>query len=121
MKKSSEAQIRASAKYDAANTKKILLKFNLKTDADILAHLETVGNKQGFIKELIRASITQDIIRNTNVIIEGDFLEGEYVTVRVEGNVYERKVQYSKEKGDLFVTIKRKEYLYSEFKYAEKE
>lgn len=110
-----EAQKRASAKYDKNNTKSILLKFNLKTDADILAHLETVGNKQGFIKELIRASITQDIVKSTKEIISGDFKEGEFVTVRVEGNVYERKVQFSKEKGDLFITIKRKEYLYSEF------
>ena len=114
-KKSSEAKIRAAAKYDKANTKSVFLKFNLKTDADILAHLETVGNKQGFIKELIRQSIHQNIIVNTKQIISGDFKEGEYVTVRVEGNVYERKVQYSKEKGDLFITIKRKEYLYSEF------
>lgn len=110
-----EAQKRASEKYNKEHTKTTLLRFNKKTDADILAHLDTVGNKQGFIKELIRASITQNIIKSKKEIISGDFLEGEFVTVRVEGDVYERKVQYSKEKGDLFITIRRKEYLYSEF------
>ena len=49
-----EAQARASAKYDAINTKKIMLKLNLKTDADILEQLEKVENKQGYIKDLIR-------------------------------------------------------------------
>ena len=45
---------RASAKYDAKNTKRIALKLNVMTDADILAKLEAVGNVQGYIKELIR-------------------------------------------------------------------
>ena len=49
-----EAQKRAQKKYDAANTKKILLKLNRKTDADILGKLETVDSMQGYIKELIR-------------------------------------------------------------------
>ena len=56
-----EAQKRASAKYDAANTTQIHLKLNLTTDADILARLEQAstaeGGKQGYIKELIRADI----------------------------------------------------------------
>lgn len=50
----SQAQIRAVRKYDDAHTKQILLKFNLDTDKDILEKLESVGNKQGYIKELIR-------------------------------------------------------------------
>ena len=115
MRKSSDARLKAVAKYDKANTKSMMLKFNLKTDADILEHLETVGNKQGFIKQLIRASITENIIKNTKEIVEGNFIEGEFVSVRVDGNVYERKVQYSKEAGDLFITIKRKNYFYTEF------
>lgn len=47
-------------KYDSMNTKKITFKFNLKTDADILKRLDDVGNKQGYIKQLIR----DDIERN---------------------------------------------------------
>ena len=53
----SEAQKRASAKYDAENTRQIRLKLVLKTDADILEKLDSVGNKQGYIKALIRKDI----------------------------------------------------------------
>jgi hypothetical protein len=52
-----EARARANAKYDAANTTQIKFKFNNKTDADILRHLETMDNKQGYIKALIRADM----------------------------------------------------------------
>lgn len=50
----SEAQKKASAKYDAQNTVQIKLKLNRKTDADVIQILESVDNKQGFIKTLIR-------------------------------------------------------------------
>jgi hypothetical protein len=50
----SEAAKRAGAKYDAKNTTRVILKLNLKTDADILERLKEVGNKQGYIKMLIR-------------------------------------------------------------------
>ncbi len=53
------SQSKASMKYDASNTKQIRLKLNLKTDADILEQLEKVGNKQGYIKELIRKDIAE--------------------------------------------------------------
>ena len=52
-----EAQRKASAKYDRDHTKSILFKFNTTSDADILAKLDEVGNKQGYIKELIRSNI----------------------------------------------------------------
>ena len=52
-----DAQKRATAKYDAANTKKILLKLNRRTDADVISKLDTVPSKQGYIKTLIRADI----------------------------------------------------------------
>ena len=51
------AQRKASAKYDKAHTRSVLFKFNTTTDADILAKLDEVGNKQGYIKELIRENI----------------------------------------------------------------
>lgn len=51
---STEAQKRASKKYDQNNVKKITVKLNKKTDADILAKLEEVENIQGYIKDLIR-------------------------------------------------------------------
>ena len=42
-----EAQKRAVVKYDAANTTQFRMKLNNSTDADIIEHLKTVGNKQG--------------------------------------------------------------------------
>ena len=53
----SEAQRRAQAKYDEANTKQIKMKLNIKTDTDIIKKLEAVPNIQGYIKDLIRADI----------------------------------------------------------------
>ena len=51
---------RAISKYDAENTKRIQLKLNKKTDADILEKLDSVGNKQGYIKTLIRDDIQEE-------------------------------------------------------------
>lgn len=53
----SEAQKKATIKYDTVNTKQIKLKLNTKTDADILEKLESVPNKQGYFKELVRRDI----------------------------------------------------------------
>ena len=48
---------KAQAKYDANNTKRIGLKLNKKTDAELIAKLESVPNVQGYIKALIMADI----------------------------------------------------------------
>lgn len=56
----SKSQIKAQAKYDKANTIQIKLKLNKKTDADIIKALADCNNKQGFIKDLIRAEILRD-------------------------------------------------------------
>lgn len=58
-----EAQKRASMVYDAKNTVQIKLKLNLSTDQDIIDKLESVDNKQGYIKELIRADIRREGLR----------------------------------------------------------
>lgn len=52
-----EAHRRAVAKYDKDKTTFIGLKLNNGTDADILKYLESVDNKQGYIKALIRADM----------------------------------------------------------------
>lgn len=54
-----EAQLKAQARYDKENTKQITLKLNLKTDADILDWLAKQKNTQGYIKELVRADMRQ--------------------------------------------------------------
>ena len=52
-----EAQRRATAKYDAAHTKQVHLKLNINTDADIIEHLSKQESVQGYIKWLIRADM----------------------------------------------------------------
>lgn len=53
----SKAQIEATARYDAKNTIQYHFKLNTTTDKDIIDKLNTVGSKQGYIKELIRKDI----------------------------------------------------------------
>lgn len=60
MMKTTDAQMRATAKYDKENTVRLSLKLNLNTDSDILAKLESVESKQGYIKALIREDIERD-------------------------------------------------------------
>lgn len=55
----SEAHKRASMKYDRENMRQIKFNLSLKYDQDIIAKLDTVGNKQGYIKALIRADIAR--------------------------------------------------------------
>lgn len=56
-----QAQRRAVAKYDKANTVYVGLKFNKNTDADIIQKLESVDNKQAYIKECIRADMDTNL------------------------------------------------------------
>lgn len=52
-----EARKKANAKYDAKATMQIKLKLNIHTDADIINKLDSVPNKQGYIKNLIRSDL----------------------------------------------------------------
>lgn len=45
---------KASAIWDRNNTKQVKLKLQNNTDRDILTVLDRIGNKQGYIKRLIR-------------------------------------------------------------------
>ena len=53
----SEAKRMADTKYKAANTKQIKFVLNKNTEPDLIAHLESVDNVQGYIKSLIRADM----------------------------------------------------------------
>ncbi len=53
----SEAKLKAQYKYDKENTRQVVLKLNLKNDADILNKLDAADNRQGYIKQLIRDDI----------------------------------------------------------------
>lgn len=52
-----EAQLKAQRIYDKMYTRQVHMKLNRRTDADILEKLESVPNRQGYIKKLIRADI----------------------------------------------------------------
>jgi hypothetical protein len=56
---SSEAAKRAVRRYDEKRTRQIKLKLNVGTDADILEKLDSVPNKQGYIKGLIREDLNK--------------------------------------------------------------
>lgn len=55
--KATKAQLKATAKYQKANTRMFTLRLNINTDMDIINKLEQVENKQGYIKQLIRTDI----------------------------------------------------------------
>ena len=52
----SDAQKRASAKYDRQNMTQRVVRFSPR-EADMLAHLDAQPNKAGYLKALIRADI----------------------------------------------------------------
>ncbi|MGX8716285.1 MAG: nucleotidyltransferase family protein [Lachnospiraceae bacterium] len=56
----SEAKKKAQLRYDKYNTRQIILKLNTKTDADIIGKLDNAGNKQGYLKDLVRANLRGD-------------------------------------------------------------
>lgn len=51
---------KAQRKYDKANTVQINLKLNVRSDADVLDRLNSCGNKQGYIKRLIREDMAKN-------------------------------------------------------------
>ena len=55
------AQSKASMKYNEANVKQFKIALNKKTDADIIEHLDKIRNKQGYIKELIRRDMGDNL------------------------------------------------------------
>lgn len=52
-----EAQKRASAKYDKKNTRTFCIKLNYNTDADLIRLLETHDNIQGYIKQVLEGEL----------------------------------------------------------------
>lgn len=55
----SEAQIRASMKYEKENKVQIKFTVNKRTEAELLAWIEAQDNKQGYIKSLILADMAR--------------------------------------------------------------
>ena len=63
-----EAQKRASAKYNKENAVIVTLKLNKKYDADIIQKLDKVPSKQGYIKDCIRTAIANGVISDFKFI-----------------------------------------------------
>ena len=59
-RKTSDAQLRATAKYEAENTKRFTVKVNKRTESDILEALTKQESMQGYIKRLIREDIAKN-------------------------------------------------------------
>lgn len=47
-------KIERNREYNKENNTRLQLAFNNNTDSDIIQHLKTIDNKQGYIKQLIR-------------------------------------------------------------------
>ena len=52
-------QPESKTKWDKENTTVVTMKLNNNQDADIIEKLNSVGNKQGYIKQLIRGDIAK--------------------------------------------------------------
>lgn len=55
--KDKETQKKYQAEWDKKNIKGFYIKLSKSTDADIISWLESIPNKQGYIKELIRKNM----------------------------------------------------------------
>lgn len=49
----------AQARYDSTHCRTYNLKLNISTDSDIIAKLDSMESKQGYIKQLIREDLTR--------------------------------------------------------------
>lgn len=60
MPKTPDSNLKAITKFTKEKTVSVNLRLNKSTDADIIAKLETVPSKMGYIKALIRADMAKN-------------------------------------------------------------
>ena len=58
-KKSTPAQIAASIRYNQKSVTQFKMALNNESDKDIIEHLKTKENKQGYVKGLIRDDMSK--------------------------------------------------------------
>lgn len=69
-----ESQLRASKKYNEKNCRVITMKLSKIYDKDVLDRLDSVDNRQGYVKALVRKDLssksimTNDEIKSLSVI-----------------------------------------------------
>lgn len=59
-KEAKAAKAARQIRYNKAHTTQVTLRLNLTTEADIVERLKSQGNKQGYIKRLIREDMARD-------------------------------------------------------------
>lgn len=59
MKKTSDSQRKATAKYKKENMKQVKFEINKATEPELLAWIEAQENKQGYIRSLILADMNK--------------------------------------------------------------
>lgn len=69
--KNKETQKKYQDEWSKKNTKGIYIKLCKSTDADIISWLDDHNNKQGYIKELIRADMRDKIIITAECLTDG--------------------------------------------------
>lgn len=65
--KTRKSTLEAISRYQKENVIQVNLRFNKKTDADILEILNSISNKQGYIKELIRIDRIHKLMNDASV------------------------------------------------------
>ena len=55
-----KGKVQYNTQYNQDRTTTVNVRLNYNTDADILAYLQTISNKQGLIKELLRSRMSED-------------------------------------------------------------
>ena len=62
-------------KYDKTHMKQYLLKYHLENDADIIAKLDGMESKQGYVRQLIRDDIARTCPGSVPVSLNGAAME----------------------------------------------
>ncbi len=60
MPKTPDSNLKAITKFTKEKTVSVNLRLNKNTDADIIAKLESVPSKMGYLKQLIRADLAKN-------------------------------------------------------------
>lgn len=96
--KTSDAQLRANAKYQSTSTRQFGFKFVLATDSDIIEKLESVENKQKYVKGLIRSDIAGITLGTIISLMDNDIS----ITIHQDGEVDSNYLYVSDIEEDLF-------------------
>lgn len=59
-----EAQKKATMKYEKGNIKRVVIKLNVNTDADLIEYVEKTDNVNAEVKRLMRARVDSNIFTN---------------------------------------------------------